>query len=635
MKNCFAQNIDNWIGIGASNVVLDWIQTGVNFPLYDDIKSFEIPNKTFTKSESAFIRSELQSLLLLGHIEICESRPFCVSPINCVPKKRGDFRLITDLRYINRCCVPPKFKNEDINTVIDIVKPKDYMCTADLKNGFFHIPVSSELQDLLGFSFEHIYYKWTVLPFGHCCSPYFFTNTLRPVITYLRSKGIRVVVYVDDFIVLSAKHDISSHTEFLLNTLAGLGWTVNLEKSLLEPSQVKPFIGYIIDNTGDQTVIRIEKDRIRKLKKDISRALRYNVITARGLARIAGQCISMCKCVFPAKLLLRNLYRQLAQKEGWDQKISLDPYTRNDLEWFFNSVSQWNALYVVNKNIDVHLVTDASQCGWGAWIPGKEAQGFWNERMSMKSSNYRELFAVLMGILSFKGQLKNQKVQILSDNVTTVAMINGMGGSSVQLDIVARTIHIEALEANITLSAKYLAGTLNWRADHLSRVRSTYEWRLHPNLFKMLDRVWGPHHIDRSASITSTQLPVYNSLYWDPQTSGVDALAQTNRGTMNNFVNAPFALIPKILNIIREQKAVATLIAPKWVGQPWFQQLMDLLIEQPIKLPFSERSIIALGPQKEPFKNRTWNIYAWRISGRQDCGAVVGQEEPQDKLFTQ
>ena len=113
-------------------------------------------------------------------------------------------------------------------------------------------------------------------------------------------------------------------------------------------------------------------------------------------------------------------------------------------------------LYVA-KNIDVQLVMGASQCGWGAWIPGKEAQGLWNERMSMKSSNYRELFAVLMGILSFKDQLKNQKILILSDNVTMVAMINGMGSYSIQLDIVARTIHIEVLEANITLSEKYLA----------------------------------------------------------------------------------------------------------------------------------------------------------------------------------
>ena len=79
------------------------------------------------------------------------------------------------------------------------------------------------------------------------------------MISYLRARGIRVIVYVDDFIMLGAKLEISSHTELLLSTLAELGWIVNFEKSLLEPSQVKPFIGYIIDNTGEQTGIRIEK----------------------------------------------------------------------------------------------------------------------------------------------------------------------------------------------------------------------------------------------------------------------------------------------------------------------------------------------------------------------------------------
>ena len=439
-------------------------------------------------------------------------------------------------------------------------------------------------------------------------------------------------MYVDDFIVLGAKFEISSHSDLLLQTLDELGWTVNFEKSSLEPSQVKHFIGYIIDNTAAQTVIRIEKDRIRKLKKDISRALRADTISARGLARIAGQCISMCKCVFPAKLLLRNLYRQLANKSGWEQKLVLDPYTRNDLEWFFNSVSQWNALHVVRKHIDIQLVTDASHYAWGAWIPGMEAHGYWNTRLSMKSSNYRELFAVLMGILTFKEHLRGHQVQVLSDNVTTVAMINGMGGSSVQLDMIARTIHIEAMEANITLSAKYLAGSLNWRADYLSRVRSTYEWRLHPNLFKLLDRVWGPHHIDRFGSITSTQLPVYNSLYWDPHTSGIDALSQTDWGNMNNYVNPPFALIPKVLNIVKEQKAVATLIAPKWIGQPWYQKLIELLIDQPIRLPVSHRTIIAQGPQQEPFKNKHWEVYAWRISGRQGYGVAGGPDGLPDRL---
>lgn len=500
---------------------------------------------------------------------------------------------------------------------------------------FFHVPVHADHQELLGFKFQQKYYKWTVLPFGHCSSPYFFSKVLRPVIAYLRSKGLRVVVYVDDFIILGAKHLIQRQTDFFLKTLQQLGWTVNYDKSSLEPSLIKTFIGYIIDNTGDKTVIKITQERIRKLKKDISRALRLGEVTARGLARIGGQCVSMCKCIFPAKLLLRNLYRQLAKRSSWSQKITLDLYTRNDLEWFFSSVSQWNKLYVVSKQIDIQLVTDASGIGWGAWIPGKEAQGFWNTRLSMQSSNFRELFAVLMGVLSFKEQLRNKQVQILSDNVTTVAMINGMGGASVQLDSVARSIHLEAMEANIGLTAKYLSGAMNWQADFLSRVKSTYEWRLHPNLFRMLDSVWGPHHIDRFASITSRQLPVYNSLFWDPKTSGVDALSQTDWGSMNNFVNPPFALIPRILSLIKQQQAVATLIAPKWISQPWYRELIDMLIDQPLRLPISHRTVIAIGPKQEPFKNKHWIIYAWRISGRPDLDVVVGPKEPPNRLFTQ
>ena len=113
---------------------------------------------------------------------------------------------------------------------------------------------------------------------------------------------------MDGFIVFGAKSVISSQTEILLTTLEELGWTVNYEKSSLELSLVKPFIGYIEDNTDEQTVLRIAKDRIRKLKKDISRALRSSVITARALVRIAGQFLSMYKCVFLEKLLLKSLY---------------------------------------------------------------------------------------------------------------------------------------------------------------------------------------------------------------------------------------------------------------------------------------------------------------------------------------
>ena len=96
------------------------------------------------------------------------------------------------------------------------------------------------------------------------------------------------------------------------------------------------------------------------------------------------------------------IYRLLQTRFNWSQNLVLDPYSRNDLQWWFDSVSQWNVLVVVNKHIGIQLTTDASGTGWGAWIPQHEAQGFWNNRIATQSSNYRELLPVLMGLLSFR-----------------------------------------------------------------------------------------------------------------------------------------------------------------------------------------------------------------------------------------
>ena len=178
-----------------------------------------------------------------------------------------------------------------------------------------------------------------------------------------------------------------------------------------------------------------------------------------------------------------------------------------------------------------------------------------------------------------------------------------------------------AIDNKITLQAAYLSGVENWKADQLSRMSSTYEWMLHPNMFQLLDRVWGPHHVNCFASFMTTQLPEYNSMFWDPMTHGVNALAQTDWASKNNYVNPPFALIPKVLDIIQSQGATATLIAPKWEGQFWYQRLLSMLIDQPIRLPKSARTILAIGPKAEPLKNVRWKLYAWRICGRLDSDA--------------
>ena len=83
-------------------------------------------------------------------------------------------------------------------------------------------------------------------------------------------------------------------------------------------------------------------------------------------------------------------------------------------------------------------------------------------------------------------------------------------------------------------------------------------------LFLYLDAVWGPHSIDRFAYAASSQLPIYNSRFLDPNGMKVDALAQKDWSVENNFVNPPIRLLDKVLDVVRQQKAHATIIAPWW-----------------------------------------------------------------------
>ena len=90
--------------------------------------------------------------------------------------------------------------------------------------------------------------------------------------------------------LLAQQNSINEHKDYLFHVLDTLGWTINWEKSSLDPTLYKKFIVYLIDNRSEKTIIKIPKDRIRKVRKDI---LTRGVATARALARVAGQCVSM------------------------------------------------------------------------------------------------------------------------------------------------------------------------------------------------------------------------------------------------------------------------------------------------------------------------------------------------------
>ena len=60
----------------------------------------------------------------------------------------------------------------------------------------------------LRFSWEEEYYQFKTLPLGLTSAPYVFTKLLRPVAALFRQAGLRILVYLDDWLLLASDPDL-------------------------------------------------------------------------------------------------------------------------------------------------------------------------------------------------------------------------------------------------------------------------------------------------------------------------------------------------------------------------------------------------------------------------------------------
>ena len=111
-----------------------------------------------------------------------------------VDKPDGRHRPIADLRRLNEFLAYEHFQMESMRTVRELLRPGDHMVRLDLKSAYLHVPIDPEHRPFLDFFHQGQRYRYQCLPFGLSCAPRVFTKLLKPVVTQLRSHGIRLVI---------------------------------------------------------------------------------------------------------------------------------------------------------------------------------------------------------------------------------------------------------------------------------------------------------------------------------------------------------------------------------------------------------------------------------------------------------
>ena len=356
--------------------------------------------------------------------------------------------------------------------------------------------------------------------------------------------------------------------------LVWAGLVEHTSKCSWVPSQQAKWLGFNLDL--QQGVISVPEEKIMALKSQLSKAVDRGSLKARDLASVIGKIISMTLALGPvSRLMTRRMYGLLNSRLYWCQSLEISPEAKLEMEFWLSQIENINGHEIWHSPSAIRVVyADASGTGYGGFTVEHGchvAHGAWSEEEIAQSSTWRELRAVRMVLESLVPKLKNERVRWFSDNQNVVRILE-IGSKKPQLQEEALAVFSIAAQNLIRIEPQWIPRSENQKADYLSRLQDTDDWKVQPFVFSELDRLWGPHTIDRFANQLNTQLARFNSRWWCPNTEAVDAFTCDWGGDIN-WVCPPPYLIPRVIRHAAKTHAKGTLIFPCWPSAPYWPMI--------------------------------------------------------------
>ena len=616
-----------WAQITGDQWVLETLQQGLRMEfLY---QPFQRLKETFVPKnglQESVILEEINTLLgkhVIESVPRNEINQGFYSTIFVVPKRQGGLRPILNLRPLNQMIIPKHFKMETLRSILKGLRKGDYAITLDLTDAYFHIPIHPQFKQFLRFRFLGKSYQFRAMPFGLRSAPRVFTKIMAVIGAYLRQKLMYIFMYLDDWLMINAnKTLLESQLQCLLKLLKSLGLIVNVKKSVLVPTQNLEYLGAHF-NLEIGIVTPTEK-RFHSIQEIILNLIDSSSTQAVVLLRLLGIMASCIYLIPMGRLHMRPI--QLYLLAWWrpniqplNHEIPVKPSLIQHLKWWENRQNVFQGMPLEDPVCQMTLLTDASETGWGAHLDQWQTAGTWPPEYKMKHINWLELKAVFLALTEALHLVKNKTILVRSDNATVISYINKQGGThSAELCYLTWDLYQWCIQNQVLIRAAHIPGRKNTLADALSRgkcqTRMT-EWTLDNTVVNLIFHQMGTPTVDLFATYQNNKLPVYCSPVPDVNALQIDALAFNWTG-MFAYAFPPPILIPRVLQKIREEKCVVILIAPMWPRQSWYPQILEMLIELPIKLPNVPNLLSQILHNFQVYHQNPeiLNLVAWKLS---------------------
>ena len=235
---------------------------------------------------------------------------------------------------------------ESFQTAKDLIQEGDWVIKLDLKEAYHSVPVIPDHQRYLAFLWDGKCYVYCVPPFGPGPAPRVFTKITKPILVHIRQNLVtRCVLCLDDLpIFRRTKTDCLQKAKKVMTLLQELGFTINIKKSILEPTQQIESLGLILDSIPMK--VFLPEPKLSDLIESCQAILSMTSLIAMSLASLQGKMSSCLHAVLPAPTFYRaiqaDIHQAIGETNNFSKKLILLSEAKSEIQWWIANVRQWN-----------------------------------------------------------------------------------------------------------------------------------------------------------------------------------------------------------------------------------------------------------------------------------------------------
>ena len=432
-----------------------------NIPIMPEHKGTIVTRKPYRIPEAYKQEVQKQVEKMLDEEIIAPSKSPWNFPIIVIPKKLDasgtpKFRVVLDLRDLNKITVKDAYPLPNITEILDQLGKATYFSTFDLATSYHQVKIRPEDRCKTAFSTPYGHYEYLRMPFGLTGAPATFQRLMNIVLTGLQ--GLKCFVYLDDCCVYS--NDLNEHIVRITNVFKRFRQH-NLK---LQPDKCEflrkevTYLGHCITERGlkpDQRLIeKVKNFPVPKSTKDVKifhGLVNYYRRFIDNFSKIAKPLTNLLKKNTPFKWE----DKQILAFETLKEKLITPPL-----------------LQYPDFSRPFIITTDASEMALGCILSqgeiGKDKPiAYASRTLNGAERNYstteRELLAIVWAAKQFRPYILGRTTTFVTDHKPLQWVFNVKDPSS---RLLRWRIKLEEYDYEI----KYKAGVKNTNADALSRI---------------------------------------------------------------------------------------------------------------------------------------------------------------------